>query len=128
MTGSRVVPGKTAPVQPGMRRHRLSMTSPSPLWIHCTLWRVAICLEDHLAVPDARTVRIVVGGTPAWGRREGEFIVLENGRTVPESEVTYLAPVEPSKILAVHLSYRSRVEEYKARIPSAPSFFMKPPT
>jgi 2-keto-4-pentenoate hydratase/2-oxohepta-3-ene-1,7-dioic acid hydratase in catechol pathway len=85
-------------------------------------------LEDHLAVPDARTVRIVVGGTPAWGRREGEFIVLENGRTVPESEVTYLAPVEPSKILAVHLSYRSRVEEYKARIPSAPSFFMKPPT
>ncbi|HJS93113.1 MAG TPA: fumarylacetoacetate hydrolase family protein [Solirubrobacteraceae bacterium] len=47
---------------------------------------------------------------------------------MPEAEARYLAPVEPSKILAVHLSYRSRVEEYKARLPPEPSFFMKPPT
>ena len=40
----------------------------------------------------------------------------------------YLAPVEPTKILAVHLTYRSRVEEYAARIPPQPSYFMKPPT
>jgi 5-oxopent-3-ene-1,2,5-tricarboxylate decarboxylase / 2-hydroxyhepta-2,4-diene-1,7-dioate isomerase len=36
--------------------------------------------------------------------------------------------VEPSKIIAVHLSYRSRVEEYGARIPPHPSYFLKPPT
>ena len=65
---------------------------------------------------------------PTSGRPDGDVIVLENGRTVPEAEARYLAPVEPSKILAVHLSYRSRVEEYKARLPPEPSFFMKPPT
>ena len=40
----------------------------------------------------------------------------------------YLAPATPSKIIAVHLTYRSRVEEYAARIPPQPSYFMKPPT
>jgi len=39
-------------------------------------------------------------------------------------------PVEltPSKILAVHLSYPSRVEEYAARTPDEPSYFLKPPS
>ena len=45
-----------------------------------------------------------------------------------EADARYLAPVEPSKILAVHLTYRSRVEEYAARLPDAPSFFVKPPS
>ena len=34
----------------------------------------------------------------------------------------------PSKIVAVHLSYRSRVEEYAARTPDEPSYFLKPPS
>jgi 5-oxopent-3-ene-1,2,5-tricarboxylate decarboxylase/2-hydroxyhepta-2,4-diene-1,7-dioate isomerase len=38
------------------------------------------------------------------------------------------AVATPSKIIAVHLTYRSRVEEYAARIPPQPSYFMKPPT
>lgn len=39
-------------------------------------------------------------------------------------------PVElaPSKILAVHLSYPSRVEEYAAQTPDEPSYFLKPPS
>ena len=48
--------------------------------------------------------------------------------SVAETEAQYLAPVEPSKILAVHLTYRSRVEEYAARTPPEPSYFVKPPT
>jgi 5-oxopent-3-ene-1,2,5-tricarboxylate decarboxylase / 2-hydroxyhepta-2,4-diene-1,7-dioate isomerase len=75
-----------------------------------------------------RAVRISVDGAAAWGRREDDYIVLEDGRRVPEREACYLAPVEPSKIVAVHLSYLSRVEEYGARVPAAPSFFMKPPS
>lgn len=67
-------------------------------------------------------------GAPAWGRLDGEVVVLEDGRTVPEAEVRYLAPVEPSKILAVHLTYRSRLEEYRAKVPPAPSYFLKPPS
>jgi 5-oxopent-3-ene-1,2,5-tricarboxylate decarboxylase/2-hydroxyhepta-2,4-diene-1,7-dioate isomerase len=73
-------------------------------------------------------VRISLDGVPVWGHLEGGEIVLDDGRRVPEPQASYLAPVEPSKILAVHLSYRSRVEEYRARLPPEPSFFMKPPT
>ena len=75
-----------------------------------------------------RRVRVDVDGTPAWGRREGDEIVLEDGRRLAEADATYLAPVTPSKIIAVHLTYRSRVDEYKANTPPAPSYFMKPPT
>ena len=77
---------------------------------------------------NVRKVRIAVDGTPAWGRRDGDAIVLEDGRTVQEAQATYLAPVEPSKIIAVHLTYRSRVDEYKANTPPAPSYFLKPPS
>src|SRR5579871_597805 len=73
-------------------------------------------------------IRALVDGEPRWGRVEAGELVLDDGRRLPEPEVVYLAPVEPSKILAVHLTYRSRVEEYAARAPAAPSFFMKPPT
>jgi 5-oxopent-3-ene-1,2,5-tricarboxylate decarboxylase/2-hydroxyhepta-2,4-diene-1,7-dioate isomerase len=41
----------------------------------------------------------------------------------------WLPPVTPGKILATHLTYRSRAEEYKmVRMPSEPSYFMKPPS
>jgi len=75
-----------------------------------------------------RRVRIDCAGDLAWGRRDGHTIVLDDGRTLPETEARYLAPVTPSKILAVHLTYRSRIEEYAARTPPEPSYFMKPPT
>jgi 5-oxopent-3-ene-1,2,5-tricarboxylate decarboxylase/2-hydroxyhepta-2,4-diene-1,7-dioate isomerase len=78
-------------------------------------------------VTDVRRVRVADGGIPVWGRVTGDVIELEHGRAVAESEAHYLAPVEPSKILAVHLTYRSRVDEYKARTPPAPSYFVKPP-
>jgi 5-oxopent-3-ene-1,2,5-tricarboxylate decarboxylase/2-hydroxyhepta-2,4-diene-1,7-dioate isomerase len=73
-------------------------------------------------------VRIALDGEPVWGFREGDEIVVEDGRRIPESDAVYLAPAAPSKIIAVHLTYRSRIEEYRARIPAEPSYFMKPPT
>jgi 5-oxopent-3-ene-1,2,5-tricarboxylate decarboxylase / 2-hydroxyhepta-2,4-diene-1,7-dioate isomerase len=79
-------------------------------------------------VTGLRRVRVTVDGTPVWGRRTGDAIELEDGTTIAEREATYLAPVEPSKIIAVHLTYRSRVDEYAAQVPPAPSYFMKPPT
>jgi 5-oxopent-3-ene-1,2,5-tricarboxylate decarboxylase/2-hydroxyhepta-2,4-diene-1,7-dioate isomerase len=75
-----------------------------------------------------RRVRVEVDGEPRWGRREGEKIVLDDGAELDEGGALYLAPVEPTKILAVHLTYRSRVEEYAARTPPEPSYFVKPPT
>ena len=75
-----------------------------------------------------RRVRVEANGEPSWGRRDGERIVLDDGTEVAEAEALYLAPVEPTKILAVHLTYRSRIEEYAARTPPEPSYFVKPPT
>ena len=75
-----------------------------------------------------RRVRVDVDGEPRWGRRDGERIVLDGGGELDEASAVYLAPVEPTKILAVHLTYRSRIEEYAARMPPEPSYFMKPPT
>ena len=76
----------------------------------------------------ARRVRVEVDGEPQWGMREGETIVLDDGRELAEADAAYLAPAEPTKILAVHLTYRSRVEEYAARTPPEPSYFVKPTT
>jgi 5-oxopent-3-ene-1,2,5-tricarboxylate decarboxylase/2-hydroxyhepta-2,4-diene-1,7-dioate isomerase len=72
-------------------------------------------------------VRVDLGG-PAWGRLDGDTVVLDDGRTVVAAEASFLAPVEPTKIIATHLTYRSRVDEYQARIPPEPSYFMKPPS
>jgi len=75
-----------------------------------------------------RAVRVEAGGEPRWGRVDGGEIVLENGSRAAEAAAVYLAPVEPTKIIAVHLTYRSRVEEYAARTPRQPSYFLKPPS
>ena len=75
-----------------------------------------------------RAVRVELDGEPRWGRREGDAIVLDDGTAIDETTATYLAPAEPTKVIAVHLTYRSRIEEYRARTPAEPSYFMKPPT
>ena len=62
-------------------------------------------------VESGPTLRVLHDGAPAWGRRVGDGILLESGVRLPEAEAHYLAPAEPSKIISVHLTYRSRVEE-----------------
>jgi 5-oxopent-3-ene-1,2,5-tricarboxylate decarboxylase/2-hydroxyhepta-2,4-diene-1,7-dioate isomerase len=71
---------------------------------------------------------VSIDGAARWGRLAGDDIVLDSGERIAADGADYLAPVEPSKIIATHLTYRSRVEEYAARTPPEPSYFMKPPT
>jgi 5-oxopent-3-ene-1,2,5-tricarboxylate decarboxylase / 2-hydroxyhepta-2,4-diene-1,7-dioate isomerase len=71
---------------------------------------------------------VLVEGSRSWGRLDGGSIVLDSGERLDEAAAHFLAPVEPTKIIATHLTYRSRVEEYAARTPPEPSYFMKPPT
>ena len=71
---------------------------------------------------------MLVEGSPSWGRLDGGSVVLDSGERLDEATAHFLAPVEPTKIIATHLTYRSRVEEYAARTPPEPSYFMKPPT
>jgi 2-keto-4-pentenoate hydratase/2-oxohepta-3-ene-1,7-dioic acid hydratase in catechol pathway len=81
-----------------------------------------------MRVMSERRVRVDVDGLPTWGHLDGEQILLDDGRAIAEAQASYLAPALPSKIIAVHLTYRSRVEEYAAKIPPAPSYFLKPPS
>jgi 5-oxopent-3-ene-1,2,5-tricarboxylate decarboxylase/2-hydroxyhepta-2,4-diene-1,7-dioate isomerase len=75
-----------------------------------------------------RKVLVAADPGPVWGRLEGDDVVLVGGGRIPAAEARFLAPATPSKIVCVHLTYRSRVEEYAARIPPYPSYFLKPPT
>ena len=75
-----------------------------------------------------RTVRVATEPGAVWGHLDGDEVVLRGGGRIPVSEARFLPPAEPSKIVAVHLTYRSRVEEYKAQIPPYPSYFLMPPT
>ena len=75
-----------------------------------------------------KKVRVDIAGIAVWGNLDGDTITLDDGSTIPEGEASFLAPVEPTKIIAVHLTYRSRLTEYGARTPAYPSYFMKPPT
>jgi len=72
--------------------------------------------------------RILLDGLPTLVLREGDELVTEDGRRVVADTATHLPPVQPSKIIAVHLNYRSRVEEFMTRLPSAPTYFHKPTT
>ena len=78
--------------------------------------------------PRGRCVRVEVDGDERWGGIDGDEIALSDGARIEEATAHYLAPASPSKIIAVHLTYGSRVREYGARTPHEPSYFMKPPT
>jgi 5-oxopent-3-ene-1,2,5-tricarboxylate decarboxylase/2-hydroxyhepta-2,4-diene-1,7-dioate isomerase len=74
-------------------------------------------------------VRIEIGGDRLWGRLEGDRVITDDGRELAAADVGWLAPVAPSKVIAVHLTYRSRLLEYAvARMPAQPSYFLKPPS
>jgi len=60
--------------------------------------------------------------------RVGDALVAVDGRRFDAATAAHLPPSEPSKILAVHLNYRSRVEEFRTRLPAAPTYFQKPTT
>ncbi len=72
------------------------------------------------------TRRILLDGAVTPVVRAGDELVAGDGRRVAIADAVHLPPVEPSKILCVHLNYTSRVEEFGATLPPAPTFFHKP--
>ena len=58
--------------------------------------------------------------------RRGDELVAGDGRTIGVAQAVHLPPTEPTKIIAVHLNYRSRVDEFGTRLPAAPTYFQKP--
>lgn len=72
------------------------------------------------------TRRVLLDGAVVEVVADGHLLTAADGRSVPADAVTHLPPCTPTKIVCVHLNYRSRVEEFMATIGSAPTFFHKP--
>jgi 5-oxopent-3-ene-1,2,5-tricarboxylate decarboxylase/2-hydroxyhepta-2,4-diene-1,7-dioate isomerase len=70
--------------------------------------------------------RILLDGAVVQVVRDGGELVAGDGRRVPADTATHLPPVQPTKIVAVHLNHRSRVTEFGATLPPAPTYFHKP--
>ncbi|MFJ2995652.1 fumarylacetoacetate hydrolase family protein [Pandoraea sp. NPDC087047] len=85
--------------------------------------------------PRVERRRILLGGSAFWGTvveagSEQGMLRLDDGRCVDPQALTHLPPVDPSKIIAVHISYRSRSMETrnKPKPTDTPTYFTKPPT
>jgi 5-oxopent-3-ene-1,2,5-tricarboxylate decarboxylase / 2-hydroxyhepta-2,4-diene-1,7-dioate isomerase len=74
------------------------------------------------------TRRILLDGVTTTVTREGDELVAPDGRRIPMDEPIHLPPVQPSKIVCVHLNYESRRAEFLAELGPAPTFFHKPVT
>ncbi len=76
-----------------------------------------------------KRVRIEHDGRAIDATLDGDTVTGDGTEIKINQVKRWLPPVTPGKILATHLTYRSRAEEYKmARMPSEPSYFMKPPS
>lgn len=67
--------------------------------------------------------KIVLDGYPTLVERDGEELVCRDGRRVAIDNAVHLPPVDPQKIICVHLNYKSRVDEFMTKLPPAPTFF-----
>ena len=72
------------------------------------------------------TRRILLDGAVVSVLRAGDELVAGDGRRLPAESALHLPPVVPTKVIAVHLNYQSRVSEFQARLPPAPTYFQKP--
>jgi 5-oxopent-3-ene-1,2,5-tricarboxylate decarboxylase / 2-hydroxyhepta-2,4-diene-1,7-dioate isomerase len=74
--------------------------------------------------------KILHNGQAVWGVVDGDVIKFQNGERVAIDAASFLAPVNnPSKIMATHLTFKSRCIEYKMKkIPEYPSYFLMPPS
>jgi len=83
--------------------------------------------------------RFVDHGAPRWGREiEGGRLALQEGDpfsavrdagpTVELAAVKLLAPVTPSKVVAIGLNYKDHAAERNKPIPAEPLMFLKPPS
>ncbi|MCU1505180.1 MAG: 2-keto-4-pentenoatehydratase/2-oxohepta-3-ene,7-dioic acid hydratase [Microbacteriaceae bacterium] len=72
--------------------------------------------------------RILLDGVATQVVRRGDTLTASDGREVSAENAVHLPPTEPSKIIAVHLNYASRTEEFMTKLPDAPTYFQKPVT
>lgn len=72
--------------------------------------------------------RIMLHDHPTQVHVDGDDLVTADGERIRVGSAKHLPPIEPTKIIATHLTYRSRVEEFMTKLPPAPTYFHKPTT
>lgn len=82
--------------------------------------------------------RVRTAAGPRWARQEGAALRLlegdpfgglsETAEECPLGDAPLLAPVEPSKIVAIGINYRDHAAERGKPIPKEPLIFLKPPS
>ena len=85
-----------------------------------------------------RYYRIAGADGPVWAREDGDRLRLVSGDpfratndagvTVGRDEARLLAPVLPSKIVAIGLNYKDHAAERGKPLPAEPLIFLKPPS
>ena len=70
--------------------------------------------------------RILLDGSPTTVSASGDRLVAPDGRSVAAADAIHLPPCVPGKIICVHLNHASRVREFMATLPPAPTYFHKP--
>ena len=85
-----------------------------------------------------RICRVAVGDELHYGVLEGEAVALlsshpfgpfePEGRVLPLADVRLVAPVLPSKVIAVGKNYADHAREMGGEVPAAPMIFLKPST
>ncbi|WP_046730416.1 fumarylacetoacetate hydrolase family protein [Streptomyces humi] len=70
--------------------------------------------------------RILLDGAAVQVTVDGDELVAGDGRRVKTEDAQHLPPVVPSKVIAVHLNHRSRVDEFRIDLPDTPTYFHKP--
>ena len=82
--------------------------------------------------------RIATGQGAAWAREQGDQLQLlvgdpwtgtsDLGLAVPLASARLLAPVQPTKIVAIGLNYKDHAAERNKPLPKEPLLFLKPPS
>ena len=67
-----------------------------------------------------------MGGIPTTVTRDGDALIAPDGRTFTVDAAVHAPPVEPTKIICVHLNYESRRAEFQVTLGDAPTYFHKP--
>jgi 5-oxopent-3-ene-1,2,5-tricarboxylate decarboxylase / 2-hydroxyhepta-2,4-diene-1,7-dioate isomerase len=70
--------------------------------------------------------RILLAGAILDVLVEGDNLLSGDGRSIAAEQARHLPPCVPTKIICVHLNYRSRLEEFQAKLGPAPTYFHKP--
>ncbi len=75
-----------------------------------------------------RHARFTSGGKVLAGRVEGRSIIDAGGNAYGTDDITWLPPVEPSKIVGLVLNYREHADELGLKTGEGPIPFFKPPS